>query len=245
MPKKEAQEINIQSSGDVSEQTFSSFQLWWQWVLADAAGGAVGLGAASLIGAALAWTVETALGAFAGLAMMAILVFAGTFEGAVVGVAQALVLRRWLKGLSWKKWVLATAVGALVAWILGMLPTTLMDFSAEATNTPAPEISDAMQYAFAILLGAVAGPILGFAQWILLRRHVHKAGWWLAANSAGWALGMPLVFVVAGSAPPEGITVGFALVVVLTIAVVSAVVGAVHGLALIWLLRRRASQISS
>jgi heme/copper-type cytochrome/quinol oxidase subunit 4 len=52
---------------------------------------------------------------------------------------------------------------------------------------------------------------------------------------------MPLVFVVAGSAPPEGITVGFALSVVLTIAAVGAVVGAVHGLALVWLLRRRVS----
>lgn len=238
-------EINVQSSGDVPERAFSGWQLWWQWVLANAAGEAVGLGTASLIGAALAWIVETALGAFAGVAMMVALVFAGTFEGTVVGVAQALVLCRWLHSLTWKKWVLATAAGALVAWILGMLPTTLMDLSAEATGAPAPEISDAMQVAFAILLGAVAGPILGFAQWIVLRRHVPKAGWWLAANSAAWALGMPLVFVVAGSAPPEGITLGFALVAVLTIAAVGAVVGAVHGLALVWLLQRRASQSQS
>jgi hypothetical protein len=242
-------EINEQNGQDGSEHPFSGFQLWWQWVLANAAGEAVGLGAASLIGVALAWTVERTLGAdpeqsqraFAGLAMMAVLVFAGTFEGTVVGVAQALVLRRWLKSLRWKRWVLATAAGALVAWTLGMLPSTLMDLSAEAAGAPAPEISDAMQYAFAVLLGAAAGPILGFAQWMVLRRHVHKAGWWLAANSAGWALGMPLVFVVAGSAPPEGITVGFALSVVLTIAAVGAVVGAVHGLALVWLLRRRVS----
>jgi hypothetical protein len=188
-------EINEQNGQDGSEHPFSGFQLWWQWVLANAAGEAVGLGAASLIGVALAWTVERTLGAdpeqsqraFAGLAMMAVLVFAGTFEGTVVGVAQALVLRRWLKSLRWKRWVLATAAGALVAWILGMLPSTLMDLNAEAAGAPAPEVSDAMQYVFAVLRWG-RPPVRSSALhsgWCCAGTCTRRAGGWRPIRRAG------------------------------------------------------------
>jgi hypothetical protein len=44
---------------------------------------------------------------------------------------------------------------------------------------------------------------------------------------------MPLVFRIAGSAPPEGVTAPFVAEALVWIAVVGGVVGAVHGLVLV------------
>ena len=40
--------------------------------------------------------------------------------------------------------------------------------------------------------GAVVGLGLGSAQWLVLRRHVRSAGWWILANSLGWLAGLSL-----------------------------------------------------
>lgn len=73
---------------------------------------------------------------------------------------------------------------------------------------------------------------------VVLRRHVSRAGWWIPANAAGWALGMPLVFVAISLAPFGGPLWAILLVVSLGLAAAGAVVGAVHGGMLVWLLRR-------
>jgi len=221
-------------------------KLWLRWVIANSLGEAVGLGAASLLGAALALGIQAAFGTLAPLVIFVVAVLAGTFEGLVVGAAQSLVLKQALPALRPRHWIAASAAGAFVAWVLGMLPSTLIDFGAAAAGSaPPPDIPDALQYLFAAGLGLLAGPILGFAQWIVLRDHVRGAGWWLPANALGWALGMPLVFMVAGSAPPSGITAGFVLLVLGVIALVGAVVGMVHGAFLIWLLRRGQPRLAS
>ena len=55
-----------------------------------------------------------------------------------------------------------------------------MAAAAESPGQPPPEPGDAMVYGFAALLGAVAGLILAFFQWRVLRRHLSGAGGWLA-----------------------------------------------------------------
>jgi hypothetical protein len=57
------------------------------------------------------------------------------------------------------------------------------------------------------------------------------------ANAFAWAVGMVLVFVGAGSVPSGGITLSAVMIVVTTLAAAGTLVGAIHGLALIWLLR--------
>ncbi len=218
----------------------SGWGLWGRWILANALGEAVGLGLAALLGAALALGIERADGSFAGVVMAVVLIVAGTFEGLVVGFAQSRVLRRAVERFNTARWVLMTGLGAFVAWVFGMLPSTLMDMSAPGGAVPAAEVPDVVMYVMATGLGFVAGPILGFFQWIALRTHVRRAGWWLLANALAWSVGMPLVFVVASSAPPAGSTVGYAAFVLLMILAAGALVGAVHGLFLIWLLRRHA-----
>jgi hypothetical protein len=170
------------------------WSLWSRWVLANGLGELVGLGAAAVVGVALAKTFEAQMGSFAGLAGAGVMITLGTFEG---------VLRRPLPALGWRSWVLASAAGAFAAWTLGMIPSTLIDFGAEAGAAPPTEMSDALMYGLAAAMGAILGPILGVPQWLALRRHVRRAIWWIPANAGAWALGMPIVFVGAGSAHLE------------------------------------------
>jgi hypothetical protein len=210
------------------------WSLWRHWVIANALGELVGLGAAAVAGVALVKLFEATSAAFASLAGAGVMILLGTFEGLVVGLAQWLVLRRPFAALGWRAWVLASAAGAFVAWTLGMLPSTLIDFGADAAGAPSPEMSDLLTYALAAAMGAVLGPILGIPQWLALRHHVRHAAWWIPANAAAWALGMPVVFIGASSVPTGGLP-GLVATGVLTAAAAGAVVGAIHGLALLWL----------
>jgi hypothetical protein len=210
------------------------WNLWRRWVIANALGELVGLGAAAVAGVALVQLFEATLSTFASLAGAGVMILLGTFEGVIVGLAQWLVLRRQFPALSRRAWALASAAGAFVAWTLGMLPSTLIDFGADAAGAPPPQMSDLLMYALAAAMGAVLGPILGIPQWLALRRHVRHAAWWIPANAAAWALGMPVVFIGASSAPTGGLP-GLVATGVLTAAAAGAVVGAIHGLALIWL----------
>src|SRR6266581_5361362 len=213
------------------------WKLWFQWILANAASESVGLGTTLLIGAFLLVNAEPTIGA---LPAAALGVLAGTvIEGSVVGTAQWLVLRRPLEQMHWHTWVLATALGACVAWTLGMIPSTLL-FTGPDTGTAASgEMSDLMIYTLAAAMGVALGTILGAAQWLALRRHLPKAGWWMPANALAWMLGMVVVFIGTSFIPAEGITVPVALILLLFVVAAGAVVGAVNGLVLIWLLHQR------
>ena len=82
-------------------------------------------------------------------------------------------------------------------------------------------------------MGLVLGVVLGLPQWRTLRGAVRGAWLWLPANSAAWALGMPLIFAAVDLAQRAGTTVGAVAIILVALAVTGAVVGAVHGLALV------------
>jgi hypothetical protein len=73
-------------------------------------------------------------------------------------------------------------------------------------------------------------------QWLRLRLVVpRRSAWWLPANAAAWAAGMPIVFAGAhlgASLEPPG---AIALLAALTLAAAGAIVGAIHGRVLLWL----------
>jgi NhaP-type Na+/H+ or K+/H+ antiporter len=109
-----------------------------------------------------------------------------------------------------------------------MIPSTFL-FTGPDTGAAAPsQMNDLMIYALAAGMGVVLGTILGLPQWLALRHHVPKAGWWV--------LGMVVVFLGTSFLPAEGITLAVALVLLLFVVAAGALVGAVHGLVLIWLL---------
>jgi hypothetical protein len=212
------------------------WKLWFQWILANAVGEMVGLGGTLLIYGLMLLNAQT----MGDVPATALAVLAGTFiEGIVVGTAQWLVLRRPLTSIRLRVWVLATAIGAFVAWTLGMIPSTFMFAGADSGGAASAPMSDLMVYALAAAMGFALGSILGVPQWLVLRRHLPKAGWWVLANALAWMVGMVIVFVGISFIPSEGISISVLFMLLLFLFAAGAAVGAVHGFVLIWLLRSR------
>ena len=156
----------------VQEQVRADAGLWLRWILANAIGEALGLGGTALVGAAAASRVVEGGGLYATALLAALAVLAGTLiEGSAVGAAQWSVLRRPLPRLRLHTWVLATGTGALLAWTLGMVPSTFFSVGAGGGARSA-EPGEAAVLGLAFLMGLVLGPLLGLAQWLALRRFV-------------------------------------------------------------------------
>ena len=211
----------------------SNLVFWLRWVLANALGEAVGLSAVLLVGfGVLGPQLAGLAGAWPAVLSLTSGVVLGIFEGIVLGAAQGIVLRSRLPGLALRRWIIATAIGAMVAWGLGMLPSTLMSADAGGSQVAA-EMPDWLTIVMAAGMGAVAGIILALAQWAALRSQTRRAGLWLPANSLAWLCGMPLVFLGMGSIPAGASVLQAVPIVVTATAAAGAVVGAVHGLFLV------------
>ena len=59
----------------------------------------------------------------------------------------------------------------------------------------------------AVMIGAGAG----LMQWVVLRGHFSRAGWWILATIAGWVLGLPIGGRVASWVNSEIMTAGLAM----------------------------------
>lgn len=211
-----------------------------RWVLANAWSEALGLGATFVAGSlaapllARSDVIAVLLGAFLAILLGTVL------EGVLVGVAQERVLAARLRGIPRGAWVAATAIGAGLAWALGMIPSTLLTLvNAGSPATPAIEPGPLVQYSLAAGLGFVAGPILGAAQWTVLRRYTKHAGRWLWANAAAWAVGMPLIFLGMDRVPWDGPAPLTYLAIYLVCGTAGLVVGAIHGMVMLRLLKAR------
>ena len=212
--------------------------LYRRWVLANGWSEGIGLGATGVLG----WWVMRLTGepssvvAVLGTALLA--VTSGVlFEGLLVGSAQAHVLRARDPGFLSGHWIFATAIGAGVAWLLGMIPSTAMALAGPAAaGTPPAWLGGPVQYLLAAAMGLVLGPILGIPQVVVLRRYTPRAIRWVPANALAWAGGMPVVFLGAGAVPNETSAAIAIVILGLTCFAAGIVVGAVHGLFLIRML---------
>jgi hypothetical protein len=203
-----------------------------RWIFANGWAEAVGLGTTFALGRLMAPSLERVTGALAILGTALIAITLGTLlEGILVGFAQERVLCDRLAPLQPRSWTKATAIGAGLAWTLGMIPSTLMAFPSpdSAASAPPAEPSAILQYGLAALLGLVAGPVLGLAQWFVLRRLVQRAGLWLWANAVAWAVGMPLIFLGMDFVPWNGPPAAMFLAIYAVCGAAGLVVGAIHG----------------
>ncbi len=87
--------------------------------------------------------------------------------GVLAGAGQSVVLVHRIPK-AWR-WLLATAFG----WLAGVLVVVF----AAGTG---------------LFAGLVIGAATGTAQWLLLRKEVHWAGWWIAVSALAWATSLSL-----------------------------------------------------
>lgn len=90
----------------------------------------------------------------------------------VTGALQYGLLRRFLPRLGW--WVPATVAGWLLGVLLISLPSWLGWMDSPPNNLD--------------LILLTMGFAIGLTQWLVLRRRLSRAGWWIIANILGWAL---------------------------------------------------------
>jgi hypothetical protein len=107
----------------------------------------------------------------------------------------------------------------LLVWVATLLAFPIAGLAARAVAGPVDTVWTAA------LAGAIAGAVIGAAQWLALRR-IGADLRWIAATAVGLAVGLALAFAIFG----YGDTVG-------DLAVVGAVTGLGIGIAQWWLLR--------
>jgi hypothetical protein len=160
---------------------------------------------------ALAYTAALLL--YSVLAMLAVRTPTLLAEVSVLGLSlsvsvtlalgQGLVLRPYLRRL--KLWMFLTVLG-VVGGILAMLVVrALLPGDAVPTNV-------------------LTGPLVGVLQWLLLRREVKAAGWWIVANTIAWPLSLIPIMDTNLGLP---------------------ITGALTGLVLMWLLNHPKQQMAT
>jgi hypothetical protein len=118
-----------------------------------------------------------------------LLVLAGVVEGAVLGAAQAVVLRRVFRTRQSRYWIGATAVAAGFAWAVAMIAV----HNGERLNL----LPLVVLLPLAAVIGTGVLLSIGVAQWLVLRLHVHRAHIWVWANALAWCAGLGVFFAVA------------------------------------------------
>jgi len=202
--------------------------LWLRWTIANAFAELVGLGATFATIGLLSSKIDTQQ--LTGILLsFAIAIFSGTIEATIVGLAQWWAMNPWFPTIGPFAWWRATLIGALLGYVLGYLPSTLMSMGEVAYQVPQSEPPGWVTLLLAAGLGAVAGIVLSFAQWLVLRGKVKRAGLWISANLLAWAIGMPVIFWGMDIAFKQTEIWQSVLVVGGSILIAGFLVGAIHG----------------
>lgn len=207
-------------------------RIWTTWVGANGWGELVGLGFVFACGFLVFHRYGEPRGLAAALLFVLLAALLGAVEGVVVGYAQWRVLRRAVPGIKAGPWVNATAIGGAIAWLLGMIPSTIASLHApasQAAGAPVEEPPEMLVMAMAVGMGLVGGLVLSFFQWRVLSRETHGAKWWLPANALAWAVAMPWIFWLVGATVAEGRGPVSFVAFLAGIGVAGMIVGAIHG----------------
>lgn len=137
----------------------------------------------------------------------------------------------------WFYWIMATTLGWLAGWLLGgAIPDVVSGVAIAAFQWAVlyQRIQKAWRWAifsslgwiagyilyvifFSANMGFIQGPLLGgmvgFAQWLLLRKELDWAGWWIIISIIAWTTGLTLMpgFLTSGALP--GALTGLTLVI--------------------------------
>lgn len=212
-------------------------RLWRDWVLSCAIGEFIGIGLAGIVATIMLSQMgepQTPILAWSAYAAM---VAVGAVEGSAIGYFQWRILHRLFPALQARAWVGATLAVAVLGWALGMLPSTLTAGMPQPAATATEPGLDFILLASGGM-GAGAGLVFGFAQWLVLRRHAVHSKHWILSNMGGWAIAMAWIFLAA-SWPDENTSRTVVIAGGLAGGAIAGLsIGAVTGLSLVGMARR-------
>jgi hypothetical protein len=152
------------------------FGVWWVVLTT------LGCGVGSVIARAVAQPMPASMANLLGWAV----------NGACVGAAQWIMLRRELNAARW--WTLASAAGWLAGILMfvpgGTFLYSLLTLWTLTLGRSVPHFFSGPDN------GAAVGLSIGIVQWLLLRRELTGAGWWVLATALAWTL-----FYIPGGGP--------------------------------------------
>lgn len=191
-----------------------------QWILATALGVTIGKFFGTLLGLFSLGVGFT--GAFA---------VAGFVVGIMVGFMQQMTLKRQQINQI-ELWGLATGCGGcLGGGMTGAIVSTLP--------------SNIAFYIGSTVAGVVTGTAIGVMQWLILKRWVYKARWWILANTIAWTVGEVLLWAVIFLVMDGGRVIVYGVVTTpsnlageVVILLSGGVTGAIAGVPLMYLLGR-------
>lgn len=178
---------------------------WLSWVMATAIGSAAGFGALTFILPVVRSVADVDGDKLVGFLVAPLL-------GFFIGTLQWIVLRRRLPQAGW--WIAATVAGYIMVLIFSTLATTVRLAEYPGMDGGIP------------LMGLL-GLALGIPQYLLLRKHMANAEWWLLASAIGM-LAFQLGGIIPAHNPIELVRLGLC---------VGAISGAISGTAWLWLNR--------
>ena len=132
------------------------------------------------------WIMATTLGSILGRFLIPNL--AVMTVGIATGIFQWLVLLNRFRSTS--EWIISTTLGISIGSIINQFLL--------------PGSSD-------FLAGTVLGVTVGTAQWLVLRRKVHYAGWWIPINISAWTTGTAFLPGFLSTGAVVGLITGVAL----------------------------------
>lgn len=222
--------MSMNTAAVSSDRRPAAARLWRDWTIATALGEVCGFAVPALAWLTTLWLFGEAESAGPAVAFYLLMVLAGMIEGAVLGTAQWVVLRRMLPSLTARSWVGATAIAAGGAWALGLLPSTI---DAVASLPPAAQAGAWVVIAPIMLCS------IGVGQWFALRQHIGGAGRWIPANVVAWLVGLPVTFIIPALVPDGTPPAVWLAAFVGAGLLMGAIVGAVTGRTLVRLLEAR------
>ncbi|HEX8222145.1 MAG TPA: hypothetical protein VF914_23365 [Chloroflexia bacterium] len=154
----------------------------------------------------VAWIVATIGGAFAGFVVLAVLAVGmapvmrsifgtnldaflavcGVIVGLGIGVLQGRVLSGVLGRAVWRQWTVLTIIGVTAALFAVRLASPIIEGLYTGFNRGNGFMALSV---VAIAGGAVGGLVLGCVQWLVLRRYVARAAWWILSSMVAIAAG--------------------------------------------------------
>jgi len=225
----------------LAERAPGKQNLWLRWLIANALGEMFGLGLTFVIGAFVISRLSGQTSTSTILASFGIAIVSGAVEATIVGFSQWWAMHPWFSTITRRSWWSATFVGALIAYVLGYLPSTLIDLGEAASQAQPTAVEPPLWLVLLLAagLGVVGGAMLSFAQYLVLRKTVKGAGIWIPANMLAWLFGMPVIFWGIDAATKGQPIFQSVLLMAVVLLAAGAVVGAVHGIFLVNLVDKR------
>jgi len=166
-------------------------RFWLFWLIASSVGTATGI-------AIMFWGIAPLVNKLPQNGSLLLDGILGAVLGAFAGTAQWFILRKYIARVTW--WPVITAFGWVLFWALestGILSKLLGARGGIAF------VADALHFTF-------LGLLVGVFQWLLLRKKVLAAGWWVLASVVGTTFGAVVADSIAlglgGDSPLDFLT---------------------------------------